>query len=105
MIKRDVVKHLKTMATADVQKKIEQGRRMNKWLQQIYLNNVILIIWKKFKKSRHSEYVLSKMHMIVRNACFALRIKRKIKMKADTTLRLTHSVKRSLNFKAMIKYD
>ena len=53
LIKRDVLKHKKAIATEEAQEKIRQAKRMTTWVLLAYLRQFVTRVWAAFTDRKH----------------------------------------------------
>ena len=64
----------------------------------MFMHQMVLLIHEKFESCKRKHDLLDKQYRIVRAAQVAMRVRRKIRMKADFSQRILNTVKRSINF-------
>ena len=52
LIKRDVLKHKREMAEQEAQERVEQSRRLKRWLHYVDLRNMMQHIWVVFEQKK-----------------------------------------------------
>ena len=64
----------------------------------MFMRQMIGQIHEKFENCKRKHDLLDKQYKIVRAAQVAMRVKRKLRMKADFNQRILNTAKRSINF-------
>lgn len=65
LIKRDVLKHKKEIATQEAQEKIRQAKRMTTWVLLAYLRQFVTRVWTAFSDCKHEKELLAKQCRII----------------------------------------
>ena len=65
LIKRDVLKHKKEIATLEAAERVQLGKCLTKWLHQIMLRQIVEQIYERFQEHKKIEELKTKMMLIV----------------------------------------